>query len=242
MNTLRVGAPRLGRRRSAVATVVTVAAAFAAAAAATASAAAAAVASPPPAGWRADMAGSVVATVAATAAAPWAAAGPPAGTLPAVATRPLASGVSVYTDTPYKPVDEGHPGNGSCPLSLLIASPLGGGNGTFAIPPAHLTVDGVGCSGAAAGTALRGTYGENLEAAAALEGMADTVAEILRVDPEMALAAVDGGPLTCGNATYGGASVFLFAVIDTIPVVVLMENSNVTSSCGLAILSTSQTP
>lgn len=186
----------------------TATAAVVAVAVAAAVAAVAAVPPPPPGGW-----------ARAVAAIP--------AHLSAVA-RPLSPAVSVFTDGSYGPVPDAPPAAG-CPTAFAIDGDLGAADNEFRVPAPRVSIDGTACSG---DVALVGVFGPPLaERLAAINAT-----ELVEGDPKAAVATGDGGPLTCGGATWAGENqLFLFAVVESVPALLYLDAAAPTRQCLLAV-------
>lgn len=151
------------------------------------------------------------------------------GEVPAVG-RPLAVGVSVLTDDAYVLADATQTRYG-CPPSVTIASPLAMDNGTFLVAPAGLTVDGAGCTGAAAESVLVGFTGAAL--LDVVRGTGVDLTPLLDVDPQAALAFVYEAPITCGAVVLGGERLWTFAVTSAVPLLHLSGEDDPAAGCTL---------
>lgn len=183
-------------------------AAMVAVAVATAAAVVAAVPPPPPTGW-----------AQAVAAIP--------AHLSAV-TRPLSPSVSVFTDGTYGPVPTAPPAAG-CPTAFAIDGELGAANNEFRVPAPRVSISGTACSG---DVALAGVFGPPLaELLATINATA-----LVEGDPKAAVAVGDGGPLTCGGTTWAGENqAFVFAVAESVPVLVYLDSAAPARQCVLAV-------
>lgn len=154
------------------------------------------------------------------------------GVLPAVVGRPLADGVSVLTNGTYELLNANETRFG-CPSSVVIAGPLATDNGTFLIPPASLTVNGGGCTGANSTSAVGGLFGDTLIDAANQTGNLANLTQLLQVDPEAAIARVLDGPITCGEVVFEDAA-WTFLVASGLPLLVLTDGVDPSVGCTLA--------